>query len=91
MSIAELLAKDAADQSATLVKYRELCKARDAAYAKAAPIQKKLDEQIAITQASQAKELELAAQIEAAWGPDWVKLKKRIAELARILVRVPHE
>lgn len=69
--------------------YHALCDQRDAAYAKAAPVQAELDKAITATQACQATELALAKQIEDIWGPDHFALKKEIGRLAAALGKIP--
>lgn len=87
--IEELLKQDASDRAKMVQTYYALCDARDEVNARVAPVQAELDAAIAKTQAARAEELKLAAQIDALWGPNWIPLKKRIAELARILVKIP--
>ena len=87
--IEQLLAQDGAERATLLQTYSALCHARDEVNARVAPLQAELDAACARTQAAQAEELRIAAQIEAEWGPHWPALKKRIGELARTLVKVP--
>lgn len=89
MNIEQLLAKDDADRAALAATYYALCDARDAVNAEVAPVQELLDEACAKTQAAQAEEAALAAQIEMIWGPHWFALKKRIADIARVLGKIP--
>lgn len=88
-TIDTLLAQDSADRAKMLATYYALCDARDDVAARVAPIQAQLDAACARTQAARDEEMRLAAQIEAEWGPSWVSLKKRIGELARVLVKIP--
>jgi len=88
-TIEQLLSQDSDERAKMAATYHALCDARDAAYERAAPLQQQLDAAIAATQAAQAEELRLAAEIEAVWGPHWSQLKRRIAELARSLVKIP--
>lgn len=69
--------------------YYALCDQRDATYAKAAPVEAELAKASAAVQAAQAVESDLACQVEAIWGPDWLALKREIANLARSLGRIP--
>lgn len=88
-TIDSLLAKDDATRAALTATYRELCAARDEVNAKVAPVQERLDVAILKTAAARAEELALAAEIEALWGPRWLELKRRIAEIARSLGKIP--
>lgn len=88
-TIEQLLAQDSDERAKMLATYYSLCDARDAVNARVAPLQAELDAACARTQAAREEELRLAAQIESEWGPHWVALKKRIGELARILVKIP--
>lgn len=76
-------------KAALVAKYYELCDQRDAVYAKARPVESALAAQSAVVQAEQAKEAALAAEVEAIWGPNWIALKKEIADIARTLVKIP--
>lgn len=73
-----------------LASYYALCDQRDAVKAAAAPVEAALAEAIVKTQEAQAVEADLAKQVEAIWGPDWLVLKKEIAELAKSLGKIPH-
>lgn len=88
-NIEQLLAADNDDRAKMLATYYALCDARDEVNARVAPLQAQLDEAVAKTQAARAEELRIAAEIDATWGPTWVPLKKRIGELARILIKIP--
>lgn len=69
--------------------YYKLCDERDAAYARAAPLEKKLAQACEATNAARAVEMDLAAQVEKAWGPNHLAIKKEIANIARALVKIP--
>lgn len=69
--------------------YYALCDQRDAAYKRAAPLEKKLAAAIEATQKAQAVERELAAAVEEAWGPDHLQVKREIARLANALRFAP--
>lgn len=62
--------------------YAELTKARDAVYAKTAPIQAQLDKATADAEAARVKAQELVDKIENLWGADWLATKKEIGLLA---------
>lgn len=87
--IEKLLSQDSDERAKMAATYHALCDARDAVNAKVAPLQQQLDAAIVATQAAQAEELRIAGEIEAVWGPNWLPLKKRIAELARALGKIP--
>ena len=87
--VAEAMTKSADLRGKLLEQYFTLCDARDAVYAKAAPVQAELDKAIAATQACQATEAALAREIESIWGPNWVAMKKEIAQLAAVLGKIP--
>lgn len=70
-------------------RYYDLCDQRDAAYARAAPIEATLAEANARCEAARLEAGELAAEVEAAWGPDHLALKTEIAGLARFLGKIP--
>ena len=77
------------DRAALLRRYYDLCDHRDARYAAAAPLEAELDQVNAERERLRLRAGELAAGIEAAWGPDWLAAKKEIADIARFFQRVP--
>lgn len=87
--IEQLLAEDHDERAKMAATYHKLCEARDAVNARVQPLQQQLDAACAATQAARAEELRLAGAIEAEWGPHWLALKRRIAELARSLGKIP--
>jgi uncharacterized coiled-coil DUF342 family protein len=68
--------------------YHALCDARDEVNARVAPLQAELDKACARTQEARQVEMALAAEIERTWGPSWPALKRRIANLARMLGKI---
>lgn len=88
-SIQELLARAGNYREQLAAEYYQLTDARDAVYEKAKPVEEKLAAACLRTEAAKAEELKLAAEVEAIWGPDWIALKKRIADIARVLIRIP--
>lgn len=87
--IAELLATDQADRQLQLEKYYAMCDARDEVLKVIAPLQADLDVLNAQAEEARVKAMAKAAEIEVAWGPDWVTLKRRIGEMAKVLGKVP--
>lgn len=83
------LASGATQRAALIATYYKLCDARDAVYAEAAPIEAQLAAASAKVIAAQAEEAKLAREVEAAWGPEWLALKKEIASLAKALGKIP--
>lgn len=88
-TIEQLLAADHDSRAQMAATYHALCDARDAVNAQVAPLQAQLDAACIRTQEARAAEMALAAEIERAWGPSWLALKRRIAELARALGKIP--
>lgn len=77
------------DHDTLVARYYELCDERDAVYKITDPIQLELDAANAEMEAARVKALELAAKIDAVWGPDWIAKKKEIAQIARFLFKIP--
>ena len=88
-SIKSALAEASKVTDTRVQMYYRLCDLRDSVNAKVKPLQAKLDEACAVTIAAQEKERAIAAEIEAVWGPDWIALKKQIADLARSIGKIP--
>lgn len=89
ISLQEVLAKSDAERERLAAEYHELCAARDAVLKKAEPVEKKLAAAVFETAKAREKEMALAAEVEAIWGPNWLALKKRIADIARTLGKIP--
>lgn len=68
-------------------RYAHLCALRDAALAKAAPVQAKLDAANERCEAARREAMQLAAEIQniKGGGEAWLALKKEIGQLARLL------
>ena len=79
-----------AERRAKAVRYYELCDLRDAVYAQVQPLEDELAGLNAQIEQLQIRAREVAAQIEAGWGPNWLALKKEIANLGGDLGRPPH-
>lgn len=74
--------------AALQAEYQTACAARDAINATNAPIQAQLDQANAEAESARVRAAELAAQIEANWGPGWVDLKSRIGRLANSIMEL---
>lgn len=87
--VTEAMTKSADLRGKLLEQYYSLCDARDAVYAKAKPAEEALAAAVARTQECQAAENAAAREVEAIWGPNWLALKKEIAQLAAVLGKIP--
>jgi len=74
-------------EESILSRYRHLCAERDAAYARAKPVEMALDAQNAVVEAERLKAMDLARQVEEAWGPEHLAIKREISLLAKLLGR----
>ena len=79
-----------AERRAKAVRYYELCDLRDAVYGQVQPLEDELAGLNAQIEQLQIRAREVAAEIEAGWGPNWLPLKKEIASLGRELGTPPH-
>ena len=72
------------------LRYYRLCDLRDRVYAQLQPLEDELADLNAQIEQLQIRAREVAAQIEAGWGPNWLPLKKELASLGRELGTPPH-
>lgn len=73
------------NEQTMLNRYKELCKKRDDVYKQNEPLEKELEEWNKKAEEARVKAAEIAAKIDANFGPAWIPLKKEIALLARTL------
>lgn len=72
-----------------LKKYYDLCDVRDKVYEHAKEAEKHLAEANTKVIAAQEEAIKWAKVVEDVWGPNWIAFKKEIADLAKLLGRIP--
>lgn len=74
-------------EEAMLAHYGSLCAKAQEAYKRAAPLEAELDNEVAAMEKHRVRAAELGRQIDEAWGPDHIAMKREICTLARVLSR----